>query len=122
MAVTPEGKIKKKVRAVLDEFAEPVTVRHMYADMDWAVKKLKQFWPVPNGMGASDLDCIVCYYGRYISIETKAEAKRPTPRQNLTIAEVMGADGIALVIYDDAGIDLLREVLQEIKDAHANDR
>ena len=112
MAVTPEGKIKKMVRDVLDEFRELNTFD------DFSVTTPKQYWPVPSGMGASDLDCLVCYYGRYIAIETKAPGKTATPRQRLAIAQTHGAGGIALTIDGEHGIKQLRILLQAIKDAN----
>lgn len=119
MAGTPEGKVKKMVRDVLREFDEQKTVR--YNDHDYVVGTLKQFWPVPSGYGASDLDVIVCYYGQYISIEVKAPGKKPKPRQELTIAETIGAGGRAFVIDGLEGINDLCELLHNIKVANAND-
>lgn len=116
---TPENKVKKMVRAVLAEFSSPISVKHQYSDVTFQVTMLKQFWPVPSGYGASDLDCIVCYYGVYIAIETKAPGKKPTPRQGLTIAETMGAGGRCLSIDGEAGCTELRRILTEIK--YAND-
>lgn len=110
--VTPENKIKKMVRDVLNEFAEPVNAGA------YSVDTLKQYWPVPSGFGASDLDCIVCYFGRYIAIETKAPGKKPTPRQKLTIAETKGAGGMVFVIDSEVGVHELRVALQGIKDAN----
>ncbi len=109
---TPEGKVKKQVRALLAEFSEQINVG------DFIVETLKQYWPVPSGFGASDLDCIVCYYGKYIAIETKAPRKNPTPRQGLTIAETKGAGGMVFVIRDEIGLHELRVTLQGIKDAN----
>ena len=128
MAVTPEGKIKKMVKAVLEEFVTTnpnpsihlVTkggLQPLYAQ----VPSLYQFWPVPNGIGASSLDCLVCYYGVFIAIEVKADAKKkPTPRQLLTIQQIKDAGGIALVVYDQAGCDNLRGHLSLIRLSHAN--
>lgn len=107
---TPEAKIKKMVRGVLEEFTENTVVG------EYHVQNLKQYWPVPSGYGASDLDCIVCYYGRYIAIETKAPGKHPTPRQELTIAETKGAGGIVLVIDGPHGCHELRVILELIRD------
>ncbi len=117
--VTPENKIKKMVRDVLAEFSETVAIndppplrsRSYYP-------ALKQFWPVPSGFGASDLDCIVCYFGRYIAIETKAPGKVPTPRQRLTIAQTQASGGMVFVIDGEKGVHELRVALQEIKDAN----
>lgn len=118
MAVTPEGKVKAMVRKVLEEFSEQVAIndppplrsRSYYP-------ALKQFWPVPSGFGASDLDCLVCYFGRYIAIETKAPGKHPTPRQQLTIAQTTAAGGLVMVIDGEKGCHELRVILQGIKDA-----
>lgn len=109
MAVTPEGKIKKLVKGVLAEFSETIQ------QDGFSVKTLKQYWPVPSGFGASDLDCIVCYMGYYIAIETKAPGKKPTPRQELTIAETQGASGIVVIVDDEEGVQWLRQILQYIK-------
>lgn len=108
--VTPENKVKAMVRKVLAEFAE--------FDVGMNVQNLKQFWPVPSGFGASDLDVICCYYGHYFAIETKASGKLPTPRQKLTIAETRAAGGAAFVIDGEQGCHELRVFLQGIKDAN----
>lgn len=110
MAVTPEGKIKKLVQKVLDEFE----------DYTPTGAGLYRYWPVPSGFGASSLDCIVCYRGRFIGIETKAPGKKPTPRQGLTIIQMRSADAIVLVIDDEKGVHELRVVLQGLKDAADN--
>lgn len=107
MAVTPEGKVKKLVNKVLDEFDDHLTGAEIY-----------RYWPVPSGFGASSLDCIVCYRGVFLAIETKAPKKKPTPRQELCIAQMRAAGGRVLVIDSEAGCHELRVVLQEIKDAN----
>jgi len=113
MAVTPEGKIKKMVKGVLAEFEDT-----MVAVDGFTVPLLKQFWPVPSGFGASDLDCIVCYHGHYIAIETKAPGKAPTPRQRLTIAQYIASGAIVLTIDGREGCEPLRQYLQGIKNAN----
>ena len=57
-----------------------------------------QFWPVQRGLGAATLDCLICYQGKFCAIETKRPGKKPTPRQELTIAEIRAAGGTVLVI------------------------
>lgn len=105
MAVTPEGKIKKLVNNVLDEFVGE----------DKAHPLLYRYWPVPSGYGASSLDCIICYYGLFLSIETKAPGKVPTPRQNLTMGEMRHAGGIVHVIDCEDDVKKLRNRLLLIK-------
>lgn len=107
---TPEAKVKKMVRDVLNDFRKIVECSGYHVD------NLYQFWPVPSGFGASSLDVIVTYYGRAIYIETKAPGKKPTPRQELTIAETKAAGAIVLVIDSEQGCHELRVILQKIKD------
>lgn len=110
MVVTPEGKIKKMVQKVLGEFYEDhLTGGGLYA-----------YWPVPSGFGASSLDCIVCYRGKFIGIETKAPGKKPTPRQELTIKQMRDGGGMVFVIDGEEGVHQLRAALHGIK--NANDR
>lgn len=80
--MTPEGKVKKLVKACLAEFGE---------DMD-------RFWPVPNGLGESHLDFIGCMRGWYFAIETKAPGGKPTARQQFRIGQVTKAGGKTFVI------------------------
>jgi hypothetical protein len=100
MATTPEGKVKAAVRKVLARY-EP----------------LYQYWPVPAGYGPSSLDCLVCFHGRLIAIETKAPGKKPTPRQISTIREIAESDGKVFVIDNVDGTKELEEYLEYL---HAN--
>lgn len=95
---TPEGRIKAAVRKLLDKYK---------SDLD-------QYWPVPAGYGPSHLDCIICYRGRFISVETKAPGKKPTPRQRARIAAVQRAGGVALVVDGDESLQQLERVLDEL--------
>ncbi len=106
---TPEGKVKAMVKNLLAEFDR--------ADKD-GFGRLYSHWPVMNGMGMPSLDCIVCYYGMYIAIETKAPGKAPTPRQSLTISQMIAAGGLVFVISDEEGCERLRSALNMIKWSH----
>ena len=81
--MTPEGKVKEQVKKLL--------------------KKYGVYWhmPVQNGMGAPSLDLICCVRGRYLAIETKAPGKKPTPRQEVTMYEILKAGGTVYVIDGD---------------------
>lgn len=81
--MTPEGKVKNKVKEVL--------------------RKHGVYWhcPVQNGMGAPSLDFICCFNGHYLAIETKAPGKKPTPRQEITISEIEKSGGKVFVIDGD---------------------
>lgn len=87
--MTPEGKVKARVKALLKEHG---AYWHM---------------PVQNGMGAPSLDIIGCHRGRYFAVETKAGNKKPTPRQALTMSQIEKAGGFALLVNDVEGIEEL---------------
>lgn len=95
--MTPEGKVKNKVKEVL--------------------KKYGAYWhcPVQNGMGSPSLDFVCCFRGRYFAIETKAGNKKPTPRQETTIHTIQSAGGLAFVVNEVEGLDLLQEWLESVK-------
>lgn len=106
--MTPEGKVKAAVKKVLAKYGE-----ELYA-----------FWPVQNGMGSPTLDCIVCYRGKYIAIETKAPGKLPTPRQLITISKMEKAGAKVFVIDGSescVGLDeYLRSIVATLYTSHMN--
>lgn len=99
---TPEGRIKNNVKRVLKSFGD----------------ELYSHWPVLNGMGMPTLDCIVCYCGQYIGIETKAPGKKPTPRQELTMSQMRKAGGIVFVVSTDQDVERLHHSLSMLKWSH----
>lgn len=84
MADTPEGRVKKKIKAVLKNHNA-----QMYG-----------FWPVPSGYGASTLDFIGCHRGHFFAIEAKAPGEDPTPRQRDCIKQMREAGGTVFLIDD----------------------
>lgn len=72
-------------------------------------------------MGASTLDCLVCFCGRFIAIETKAPGKKPTDRQRMIIEKIRAAGGVALVIDGEDGLSELQNHLESIKHASLSD-
>lgn len=93
--MTPEGRIKHMLKKKLAEFPG-----------------LYQHWPVQNGMGKPSLDCIACYKGHYIAIETKAPGQKPTPRQELTITEMQAAGALVFVVDSPTKIEELGNALK----------
>lgn len=87
---TPEGKVKDRVKRILKKY------------------RCYQFWPVQTGYGAASLDCIGCYNGHFFSIETKAPGKHPTPRQAMTIRDMMDAKARVFVIGEYKKGDVVR--------------
>ena len=102
--MTPEGKVKAAVKKVLAKYGE----------------ELDAFWPVQNGMGTPALDCIVCYRGHHIEIETKAPGKKPTPRQLITIAKKEKAGAKVFVIDGPETVEMLEAHLDMVRKAAPN--
>lgn len=95
--MTPEGKVKEKVKKLLKEFG-------VYYHM-----------PVQNGMGKPSLDFVCCHKGRFLAIETKTEKGKLTTRQQVTMDEMQAAGAIVLVIRgesDGETFNLLRCFLE----------
>lgn len=85
MATTPEGKVKAKVKKILEKHGA------------------YYYMPVQNGMGVVGIpDIIACLNGRFIAIETKAPGKKKnvTPNQQRQLDLIAEAGGVALVIDD----------------------
>lgn len=80
--MTPEGKVKKLVKDVLEAFG----------------KDIDGFWPVPSGYGESHLDYVGCCRGAFFAIETKKAGGKPTPRQLARIEQIKAAGGKVFVI------------------------
>lgn len=86
--MTPEGRIKEKVKRALAKLA-----------------RLYRFMPVQNGMGAPSLDFLLCAGGWFVAIETKAPGKKPTPRQEDTMKAITDAHGIVFVVDGDESLE-----------------
>lgn len=93
---TPEGKIKDKVKVLLTEHGA------------------YQYWPVPMGYGKRTLDCLVCYRGRFLAIETKGAGKDLTAFQKITRNEINAARGPVLRVRDTAELEALNNWLMQV--------
>lgn len=97
-ASTPEGAMKKRVSALLSSYP------NLYKNM-----------PVPGGYGASQLDYVCCYKGRFFAIETKAPDKWLTPLQRMTARNVHMAGGRVFIISTGDGLNALRKYLNVLR-------
>jgi hypothetical protein len=97
--VTPENRVKAKLRKLFMEY------RGLYS-----------YWPVPMGYGRTTLDVLGCYRGRFFSVETKAEGKKPTLKQTLEINHIERAMGRAFVIsgVNDPEFEVLKQWLDQL--------
>jgi hypothetical protein len=91
--VTPEGAVKKKVKALLNKVGAYYVM------------------PVTGGYGNSGApDFIVCLQGKFIGIECKAGRNQPTALQLSNLDRIVNAGGIALTIWEK-DLDYLEELL-----------
>lgn len=97
--MTPEGKVKRKVTALLKRYAP---------DLFYTM-------PVPCGYGTQMLDYFGCYRGHYFEIETKAPTGKLTARQSLRIKQVIASGGSAFVVRDDHTLGEFEKWLQTLK-------
>lgn len=98
--MTPEGRVKHKVKQVLKLIGE---LEPIYTDM-----------PVPGGYGKSGLDFNIGIRGRWIAVETKAPGGEPTPRQRGTMVKMHRAGIRVFVVSNDEGLEALRQYLMKI--------
>lgn len=95
--MTPEGKVKKKVSALLKKY-EPELAYHM---------------PVLSGYGSAILDYVVCCCGVFFLIETKAPGGVPTDRQRFTIESYHQAGAVTFI--SDGSDESLRAIQDHIE-------
>lgn len=92
-AKTPEGKVKQRVKEILDEL-----------DCYW-------FMPVTTGYSRGGVpDFIACVNGRFVGIETKSihSSHTLTKLQEINLKQIETAGGVSLVINEQNVEDLSR--------------
>jgi Holliday junction resolvase len=96
MAMTPERRVKAKVRKVLDKLGAYYTM------------------PVTGGFGNSGApDFLACLHGRFLGIECKAGKNTTTPLQEKNLRQITEAGGIALVVNDE-NVDVFETELSRL--------
>ena len=101
---TPEGAVKAKIDKVLKKHGVYI------------------FKPVQAGYGKQGLDYHCIFMGRAFCIEAKRPGAKPTPRQQLTMQEIVQAGGEVFVIDGDiselegwlVGMEQVEEVLKSL--------
>jgi len=100
MPMTPEAKVKKKVKEILDQMG----VYH--------------FSPMQNGMGRAGIpDIIGCLEGQFLGIECKAGKGKTTALQERELNRILNAGGYALVV-NETNIDQLWEIKTWMTNKH----
>ena len=94
MASTPESKVKKRVRLVLDTYGA------------------YHFMPPANGYGRAGIpDIVGCLGGRFLAVECKAGNNTTTALQDRELESIRNAGGVALVI-NETNINELEDALK----------
>lgn len=94
MAMTPEAKVKARVRKILDEMG------------------IYHFMPPANGFGRAGIpDIVGCYAGRFVAFECKAGRGKTTALQDRELENIRKAKGLAFVINED-NVEQIKELLQ----------
>jgi len=95
MAATPESKVKKRVREVLDKL------------------DIYHFMPPANGFGRAGIpDIIACMDGHFIAIECKAGKGTTTALQDRELDRIHNAGGTTYIARE-SNIDELQQLLRE---------
>lgn len=101
MATTPEGKVKAKVKKILDTYGA------------------YYFMPATGGYGKSGVpDIVGCYKGFFFAIECKAGKGKTTALQDKNLDAIVAMGGLAAVINED-NIDYTNTLMNLI-DKHEN--
>ena len=91
MAVTPEGKVKDKIKKVLKE------------------KGIYFVMPATGGYGSSGApDILVCHKGKFYGIECKAGDNQPTALQRDNLNRIESSGGYAFVINESNVDDYMK--------------
>ena len=101
--MTPEGRIKAKLKRELDK-----------------LPNVYRFMPVQNGMGAPALDFYLCVHGHFVAIETKAPGKKMTARQEVTSDQILKAWGRVFVVSTPEEVNELILALKPLGAANAS--
>ena len=98
-ALTPEGKVKRKVVEVLKKH------------------EVWYFFPANNGFGKSGIpDIIAIVDGHFVGIEVKSATGKPTELQKMCGRQIEEAGGTWLVVSNDVTLEVLDAVIHNRKD------
>jgi Holliday junction resolvase len=97
MAMTPEAKVKAKIKKLLDD------------------NEVYHFSPFQAGMGRAGIpDIIACFKGTFIGIEAKAGDNKPTMLQERELDKIRKSGGHALVV-NETNLESLEFLIKHIK-------
>lgn len=98
-AMTPEGKVKRKVVEVLKKH------------------DVWYFFPANNGFGKSGIpDIIAIVDGHFVGVEVKSAVGKPTELQKICGKQIEQAGGTWMVVSDAVTLEVLEAVIENRKD------
>lgn len=98
-AMTPEGKVKRKVVEVLKKH------------------DVWYFFPANNGFGKSGIpDIIAIVDGHFVGVEVKSATGKPTELQKICGKQIEEAGGTWMVVSDAITLEVLDAVIKNRKD------
>lgn len=98
-AMTPEGKVKRKVVEVLKKH------------------DVWYFFPANNGFGKSGIpDIIAIVDGHFVGVEVKSATGKPTELQKICGKQIEQAGGTWMVVSDAVTLEVLEAVIENRKD------
>ena len=98
MATTPESKVKKAVRTLLDELG------------------IYHFMPPANGFGRAGIpDIVACMDGHFIAIECKAGKGTTTALQDRELNAILNHGGTVFIARED-NLEDLQQLLMGLRD------
>lgn len=96
-SMTPEGKVKAKIDAILKKY------------------NVYYFKPRGTGMGRSGIpDYVCCFYGHFIAIEAKTVGKGLTALQTKEFNDIADHHGIVVQINEE-NLHVIERLLDEIQ-------
>jgi Holliday junction resolvase len=94
MAMTPEAKVKKRIKETLDSMGAYF------------------IQPIGTGFGSNGApDIVACYKGFFIGVEAKAGKGKTTALQEFNLKRIEGMGGLALVI-NETNVSQLKELIE----------
>jgi len=94
MAMTPEAKVKKRIKETLDSMGAYF------------------LQPIGTGFGSNGApDIVACYKGLFIGVEAKAGKGKTTALQEFNLTRIKAMGGLALVI-NETNVSQLRELIE----------
>jgi len=98
MATTPESKVKKAVRVLLDDLG------------------IYHFMPPANGFGRAGIpDIVGCMDGRFIAIECKAGKGATTALQDRELNAILNHGGTVFIAREHNLLEL-KQLLKDLRD------